>query len=225
MLKSIKITCDRDKLFFWSDFHHGHDKPFIFEKRGFKTVAEHDEALIARWNETVPADGVVFHLGDFQIQSDEGKFWQLVRRLNFKTLYHLWGNHPSGAKQAYHSALRLQFPNTFPEVYEVYPLSVPVDGNPHKTIVFLPEYVEVHVGKIMLTLCHYPISSWHHMGKGVIHLCGHSHGSLKEKIARRIDVGVENYPHPVSLQEIIKTLEGVAPACVDHHSSQKSAST
>lgn len=34
-------------------------------ERPFKSVNEMDQEMIRRWNETVPEDGIVFHLGDF----------------------------------------------------------------------------------------------------------------------------------------------------------------
>lgn len=205
--------------------HIGHDRDFIYTPRGFKSIREHDETLIARWNETVPSDGIIFHLGDIMANADAGDFAQLMRRLNFGALYHLWGNHLSGAKQAYRNALKAQFPNAFPpdnlsdgvNHYEVYPLWADVDGNPDKKVCFLPEYVEIHVKKVVLTLCHYPISSWHHISSSSIHCYGHSHGNLREKLPFRFDVGVEAQPRPISLVEILRLTRGQTPAKVDHH--------
>ena len=33
-----------------SDLHLQHDKPFIYEARGFSSIQEHDEAIIKNWN-------------------------------------------------------------------------------------------------------------------------------------------------------------------------------
>lgn len=54
-----------EKLYFTSDTHFGHENILKFCKRPFSTVEEMDAELIRRWNETVPEDGIVFHLGDF----------------------------------------------------------------------------------------------------------------------------------------------------------------
>lgn len=225
MIKPIRISSEHDKVFFWSDMHIGHDRDFIYPPRGFKSIQEHDETLIARWNQTVPSDGIIFHLGDIMALADASKFWGLVRKLGFGTLYCLWGNHVSGQKQAYQEVLKVQFPNAFPSDdlpnkighYEIYPLWVDVDGNPDKKVCFLPEYVEVHAKKVVLTLCHYPISSWHHIGSEAIHCHGHTHNNLREKLPFRFDVGVEAQPRPVSLVEILRLTRGQTPAKVDHH--------
>jgi calcineurin-like phosphoesterase family protein len=37
---------DPDAVAFTSDLHLGHDKPFIYEPRGFTNIAEHDQAIM-----------------------------------------------------------------------------------------------------------------------------------------------------------------------------------
>jgi calcineurin-like phosphoesterase family protein len=228
MLRPLKLTCPPEDLFFLSDAHWHHDKPFILQPRGFATIEDHDSTLIRRWNETCTDTSTVFHLGDLMARADEALFWALVRRLRFKRLYLLWGNHLSGQKQAYLAALRAQFPNAFDETgqsaahYEVYPLNVNVDGDPGRMVTFLPEYVEVNAGKTPLVLCHYPILSHHGIGHEAIHLCGHSHSGLPltnkdTGKGLRLDVGVESFGRPVSLAEIKRHLAGRDLDIRDHH--------
>ena len=52
-------------LFFTSDTHFGDHRTLNIHKRVFDSVAQMDAQLIARWNESVGADDVVWHLGDF----------------------------------------------------------------------------------------------------------------------------------------------------------------
>ena len=54
-----------DKIFFVSDNHYGHSNIIGFCKRPFENVEEMNGEMIKRWNEKVPKDGLVFHLGDF----------------------------------------------------------------------------------------------------------------------------------------------------------------
>lgn len=54
-----------DKIFFVSDNHYGHSNIIGFCKRPFENVEEMDKKLIENWNNKVPKDGIVFHLGDF----------------------------------------------------------------------------------------------------------------------------------------------------------------
>lgn len=48
-----------------SDTHFFHEKIIALGQRPFSSVAEMNETLIARWNQVVPEEGVVLHLGDF----------------------------------------------------------------------------------------------------------------------------------------------------------------
>lgn len=54
------------ETFYISDTHFGHTNVLKFEKkyRPFKTIEEHDEELITRWNRRVGKRDVVVHLGD-----------------------------------------------------------------------------------------------------------------------------------------------------------------
>ena len=56
-----------NNIFFTSDNHFFHEKILEFEKeyRPFKTIEEHNEELIKRWNVKVGKRDVVYCLGDF----------------------------------------------------------------------------------------------------------------------------------------------------------------
>lgn len=74
-----------------SDTHFGHRNIIEFESelRPFKTIEEHDEELVRRWNETVGKKDVVYHLGDVYFGQ---KGHVILRRLNgLKKL--VLGNH------------------------------------------------------------------------------------------------------------------------------------
>lgn len=74
-----------------SDHHFGHRAIIDFESRPFADAQEMDEAMIARWNETVAPDDTVFHLGDFSFL-DLDRTREIVARLHgVKTL--IMGNH------------------------------------------------------------------------------------------------------------------------------------
>lgn len=53
------------KVFFTSDTHFWHENIIRFSNRPFKDTEEMNRVLIANWNNKVPPDGLVFHLGDF----------------------------------------------------------------------------------------------------------------------------------------------------------------
>lgn len=79
-----------DKIFFTSDTHFGHANIIEFAKRPFSSVEEMDEALIKNWNERVPKDGLVFHLGDFSFGRHSCE--KYLKRLNGKIVL-IVGNH------------------------------------------------------------------------------------------------------------------------------------
>ena len=54
-----------DPIWFTSDTHFRHANIIKFSGRPFANVEEMNEELIRRWNEAVPDNGIVFHLGDF----------------------------------------------------------------------------------------------------------------------------------------------------------------
>jgi len=69
-------------VFFTSDTHFGDPRVLRIDKRPFGTVAEHDEALIANWNETVSPDDEVWHLGDFALHVPPERIHELLSQLH-----------------------------------------------------------------------------------------------------------------------------------------------
>lgn len=59
------IIQNASKVFFTSDTHFTHENIIKFCHRPFQNAEEMNEVLIHKWNETVPEDGTVYHLGDF----------------------------------------------------------------------------------------------------------------------------------------------------------------
>lgn len=221
MLKPLRIAAPDHKVFMVSDLHWRHAK--VVEARGFVSLEEHDEALVHRWNEVVSPDDTVFHLGDLVFKDPDGsQFMTLMRRLTFGTLYCMWGNHPSGQKALYLKTLAEYFPDAIKSGYEVYPLSMCVDGNPAKRVIFLPAYAEAHINKDLYVLCHYAIVSHRDMARGAYSIGGHSHGHLvltnkDTGTGRRLDVGIESFGRPVSVTEIKAHLANREINAQDHH--------
>jgi calcineurin-like phosphoesterase family protein len=198
-------------VLFWSDTHFGHACEHwpvpLWQNRGFTSVQEHDETLISRWNEKVTNESIVFHLGDFMFGMDgEKRFVDTIRRLNFKTLYVMPGNHNTGWR---HNAA-----NTTDG-------TVDIDG---KLVVFTPNYLEAIVQNQSIAMSHYALCSWNGQGKGSWMLHGHSHGSLHRGTmkhlyeARTRDLGVECYSSPATFDELNKEFsQDKTPITFDHH--------
>ena len=69
-------------IYFTSDTHFGHGGALGLYRRPFASVAAMNEALLARWNETVGPEDTVWHLGDFAIRQRPPVVADLLARLN-----------------------------------------------------------------------------------------------------------------------------------------------
>lgn len=82
---------ESEKVFFTSDTHFDHENIINFCKRPYSNIEEMNTELIKNWNNTVPKDGIVFHLGDFSFGGFQK--WKAIRdKLNGKIILIL-GNH------------------------------------------------------------------------------------------------------------------------------------
>jgi predicted phosphohydrolase len=69
-------------IYFTSDTHFGDARRIRVDKRPFASIAEHDAALIARWNEVVGPQDEIYHLGDFTAAKDPERVTALLASLN-----------------------------------------------------------------------------------------------------------------------------------------------
>lgn len=61
MLKPVKFN--DTNIYFVGCTHWRHDRDFLWAKRGFSSVQEHDTVLTKRWNAAVKPNSTVFYLG------------------------------------------------------------------------------------------------------------------------------------------------------------------
>lgn len=183
--------------FFTSDTHFGHTNVIEYCNRPFASAEEMDEAMIQAWNDTVSPKDTVFHLGDFAF-SKVTKSAEIFARLN-GSKHLIVGNHDKDAKK----------------------LSWTTISNLHT---FRPNKDAPVQAKIVL--CHYPLEVWNKSHAGTYHLHGHSHGSLKSKRPRRMDIGVDatysltgRFGAPLSFDQVIDLLKHDKLDSIDHHGS------
>lgn len=69
-------------VFFTSDSHFNDHRVIFMYGRPFASTGPMDEAMVARWNETVGPDDTVWHLGDFAVRLNERRVDDLLLRLN-----------------------------------------------------------------------------------------------------------------------------------------------
>ena len=75
------------KNFITSDLHLGHAKPFIWEKRGYTSIQDHDDKIIDKINELVGPNDTLFSLGDFCLNTTEPQLESYLSRIACQNIY------------------------------------------------------------------------------------------------------------------------------------------
>lgn len=86
---------------FTADTHFGHENLCgkLQNSRPFASIDEHDETLVARWNEVVSPDDEVWHLGDYAFRCHPKRMSEIFRRLHGRK-HLVAGNHDNGGTTA-----------------------------------------------------------------------------------------------------------------------------
>ena len=141
-------------VFFTADTHFG--DPHILRQRGgvFRSLAEHDEVLIARWNAVVkPADDV-WHIGDFAAGASRERCAEIFARLAGRKRL-VRGNHDTNRV-----------------------LALPWADAPVESVRIT---VRDDLGvEWRLFLAHYAHRAWPGLWRGTRHLYGHTHATLAD---------------------------------------------
>ena len=83
---------------FISDTHFNHENIIEYCNRPFANAEEMNRYIINQWNNIVDKNDLVYHLGDFALQSDKEAVINLVNQLNGNIILIL-GNHDRHGKQ------------------------------------------------------------------------------------------------------------------------------
>lgn len=149
--------------FFIADTHFGHENALAFDNRPFKTIEEHDKALIENWNNAVSRNDEVFILGDISWYNAT-KTNEIVAALN--GIKHLIvGNHDKKLLK------NREFQSLFIEITDYKELSLS--------------------DKKGIVLSHYPIPCFNHHYYGWYHLYGHVHISFEWNMMERVKYEME----------------------------------
>ena len=182
---------DAEKMFFTSDTHFCHSNIIKYCKRPFANIAENDEEIIRRWNEKVPEDGIVFHLGDVAF-GDPERVDNILERLN-GTIYLVIGNHDWRR----------------------------VVNNHKWRFEMMTQQINMKIGKRHIILNHYPMLAFSGAWRGedaTYQLFGHVHTSpytdegldqqrMKYLFTSQYDVGVDNNNFtPISWKEVYQII-------------------
>lgn len=88
-------------MYFTADTHFGHR--LIAEKRGFKSVEEMNDRLIANWKARIGEGDEVWVLGDFSFRCGQKVVEEILHDLPGRKRI-IWGNHDIRAARGWHSS-------------------------------------------------------------------------------------------------------------------------
>ena len=173
-------------VYFTSDLHFYHDKDFIWQARGFKSIDEMNAEIVRRWNEIITADDYVYILGDLTLgKVEEGL--KLIAQLN-GNLHIIRGNHDTDKKEEKY----LELPNIV-------------------TVEFATIY---KYKKVIFWLSHYPTITSNYdddkpWAKHLVCLFGHTHQEqpFYNDNPYMFNVGMDAHNcTPISIEEIIESI-------------------
>lgn len=87
-------------LFVTADTHFADPRVLKIDRRPFASLAEHDAALVERWNQAVGPQDTVWHLGDVRLGDEAEAVEALLARLNGQKHLVLGNNDGAATRQA-----------------------------------------------------------------------------------------------------------------------------
>ena len=177
------------KIWFVSDWHFCHNKPFIYEPRGFKTIEEMNKAIIKNHNSLVDYNDDVYCLGDCMLMDNEMGI-KCIKSLKGK-IHIIRGNHCTDS--------RIELYNKCYNIVEVL-------GYAH----------QMRLNGYSLYLSHYPTLTANHdddkpLKRKTVCLCGHTHTQDKfqdfdKGLIYHVELDAHNC-YPVLFEDIIKDIK------------------
>lgn len=175
-------------IYFTSDLHFCHNKDFLYEPRGFKSVEDMNIAIVERWNSKILNEDTIYVLGDLML-CDDIKGMELLKQLNGHIVV-IRGNHDSDIR-----------------IKRYKEETINVDG--------VYDALQIKYGKATFFLCHYPVMvanfddqlPW---AKHLINLYGHTHQKDKFYNGNPYMYNVALDAHdcfPISIEEIIQDIK------------------
>lgn len=166
-----------------SDFHFGHEKDFVWERRGFTSWEDAAEGIIENYNNVVNYNDIVYILGDCMLKNDEFGI-KCLKELNGRKFLAI-GNHDTDARIE-----RFKIENIFEDIQVGY---------------------RMRSGKFSFWLTHYPMMMGNYKDKHQVwNLSGHTHKPDKfengDKCIYNISVDAHDNA-PVSLETAIEDIK------------------
>lgn len=196
-------------IWFTSDTHFGHTNiagPKISRwssgYRDFNSVHEMNMAIVQGINKYVKEDDILYHLGDWSFGGVHNIF-QFRNLIICKNIHLILGNHDQ---------------HIVDKEIKYYDTSF----NPIELFSSIQDVLTLDIGKTRLFLSHYSHRVWLGSHKGVIHLYGHSHGSIPD-YGKSMDVGIDvafkkfGEYRPFNIGDITNIMSKRTIEKIDHH--------
>ena len=196
-------------IWFTSDTHFGHTNiagPKISNwssgYRDFNSVHEMNMALVNGINKYVKEDDILYHLGDWSFGGVHN-ILQFKNLIICKNVHLILGNHDQHIVDK-----EIKYHET--------------SFNPIELFSSVQDVLTLDIGKTKLFLSHYSHRVWLGSHKGVIHLYGHSHGSIPD-YGKSMDVGVDvafkkfGEYRPFNIGDITNIMSKRTIEKIDHH--------
>ena len=176
-------------IWFSADLHLNHNKPFIYESRGFKNIQEMNKAIITQYNEVVNDDDIVYILGDLCLGGIDciNNNYELLSQLKGH-IYIIRGNHDTDN--------RLNLYRNINNIQNI------------EAAAFL-RYNKYH-----FFLCHFPTCTTNFddnkkpLTQRTLNICGHTHSKELFEPCGSYNVSVDAHNcYPVPIEQIILDFE------------------
>ena len=181
------------KIWLSSDYHFNHDREFIYKPRGFNSIEEMNQAIIARHNELVNDEDDVYVLGDLMLGDNEAGL-DCIEQLKGK-IHIVLGNHCTNVREMKYRYLARNVVEVAPAIRLKY----------HKYHFFL-----THFPCMTGNLEHESLT------QTTCSLHGHTHSKQKfyNDIPFMYNVAVDAHDcYPVEIEDIIADMEAEVKKC------------
>ena len=208
----LKIDKNR-KVWITSDTHYGHSNICrgttnwrlpdgsipINQTRDFVTLEQMNSVIVNNINSVVGQDDILIHLGDWSFGGFEN-IEIFTNRIVCQEIHMVLGHHDNHIERN--------------------------RENCRRHFVSVQDFLRMEYMGHTYEMMHYPITSWNNLGKGRIHLHGHTHlpHHLKISGGRRMDVGMDGHtefrPYDFQfevLNPMLKVTIGSEMGQSDHH--------
>ena len=178
-------TLSPKKLYVCADLHYGHNHPVILSQRGCTHVQGHD-SLIEESLALLPRGATILQLGDLAV-CPVARLQGLFDKFPHVNWIHIRGNHDEALDRVAKRWARAKDGANLPARAKRIP----------SNHTFFGDVKMIKVSGQLVWLSHYAHRVWPQKSYGAWHICGHSHGQIRDvnpgtATEKCLDLGVEN---------------------------------